>query len=218
MCIKDYIGGYEFLGAAQDKLAEADPTRLPDPSIAQIRAAVTEFCVLPLGSQAVKEHAPLNTYINPKTNQPTPKNATPVLLFGSHGTGKKMLAHAVANETGANLFNLTPSNTDGKYPGKKALEMVHTVLKVAKALAPSVVWIDEVEGVFKSGKVKGGGDPPNRIAKHLKILLEGKGKKQAALLEPTDRVLIIGTSCKPQFCDKAKDYNNFKDFFRKVSL
>ena len=60
------------------------------------------------------------------------------MLTGAAGTGKKMLVNAIANETGANLFNLTPSNTDGKYPGKKAYEMVHTVFKVAKALAPSV--------------------------------------------------------------------------------
>jgi len=214
--IKDYEGGFEFLGAAQDKLAESDPTRLPDPSIQQIRAAVTEFCVLPLGSQSVKDNAPLNQWFDPKKEKMMDKNATPVLLFGSHGTGKKMLVHAVAHETGANLFDLTPSNTDGKYPGKKAYDMVHTVLKVAKALPPSVVWVDEVEGVFKSGKVKGGGgEPPNRIAKFLKPLLEGKGKA-GALLEKEDRVLIIGTSNQPMVVDKPKDFGIFKDFFAKI--
>ena len=166
--------------------------------------------------QTVKDHAPLNTWIDPKKNQPAPKNATPVLMFGAHGTGKKMLVNAVAHETGANLFNLTPSNTDGKYPGKKSYDMVHTVLKVAKALPPSVVWIDECEGVFKSGKVKGGGgEPPNRIAKWLKPLLEGKGKA-SALLEPEDRVLIIGTSNQPFAVDKPKDYAIYKDFFAKM--
>ena len=55
-----------------------------------------------------------------------------MLVVGAPGTGKKMLVNAVCNETGANLFNLTPSNTDGKYPGKKAYEMVHTVFKGAK--------------------------------------------------------------------------------------
>ena len=50
--ISDYVGSFLYLGAAMDKLAEAEPTKLPDPSCAQIRAAVTEYCVLPLGSQA----------------------------------------------------------------------------------------------------------------------------------------------------------------------
>ena len=44
----------------------------------------------------VKDHAPNNTWIEPKSGQPAPKNATPVLLFGAHGTGKKMLVHAVS--------------------------------------------------------------------------------------------------------------------------
>ena len=174
--ISDYVGSFLYLGAAMDKLAEAEPTKLPDPSCAQIRAAVTEYCVLPLGSQAryaeiasrsrgdraeifspplthrlhsqaVKDHAPLNTYL--KNGNPASKAGTPVLLIGSPGSGKKTLVNAVAAECGANIFNLTPSNTEGisKYSGKKVADMVHTVLKVAKALPPSVVWIDDVETV-----------------------------------------------------------------------
>jgi len=197
-----------------EKLTETDPTRLPDPSFAQIRAAVTEYCILPIGSQEVKAHAPLNLYV--KGSKRVAKNATPVLLVGSHGAGKKMLVNAVATETGANLFNLTPSNTEGKYPGKKAYEMVHTVLKVAKALPPSVVWIDNAESVFTSGKKKGGGEPPNRILKHLTACLNPK--KGPALLEPEDRVIIIGTSSQPYNCEKAKDFNAFKDFFSKILM
>jgi len=40
--IGDFVGSYAFLGQAMDKLAQAEPGRLPDPSFAQIRAAVTE--------------------------------------------------------------------------------------------------------------------------------------------------------------------------------
>ena len=130
--LKDYDGSFLYLGAAMDKLSEQDPTRLLDPSLGQIRGAVTEFCVLPLGSQAVWDHSPLKSVVKgaDRVNKP----ATPTLLCGSPGTGKKMLVHAICNETGANLFNLTPSNTEGKYPGKKAYDMVYTVLKVARAL------------------------------------------------------------------------------------
>ena len=89
-----------------------------------VRAAVTEFCVLPLGSATVKEHAPLNMTMDPKTGDPKgkPKPTTPVLVVGAEGTGKKMLVNAIATETGANVFNLTPSNTEGKYTGKKVYE------------------------------------------------------------------------------------------------
>lgn len=211
--IQDFVGSYAFLGQAMDKLAEVEPTRLPDPSFAQIRSAVTEYCILPIGSEEVKRHAPLNTYV--KGSKRVDRNGTPVLLVGTHGSGKKMLAHAIASETGANLFDLTPSNTEGKYPGKKGpYDMVHTVLKVAKALPPSVVLIGESESVWTSGKKKGGGEPPNRILKQLMTLLAPK--KGPALLEPSDRVLILCTSSQPYACEKAKDYNAYKDFFAKI--
>ena len=56
--IKDYVGSYLYLGAAMDKLATTDPTRLPDPSFAQIRAAGTEYCALPLVSSEATHPAP----------------------------------------------------------------------------------------------------------------------------------------------------------------
>lgn len=54
-----------------------------------------------------------------------------ILLAGPAGTGKKMLVHAVCTETGANLFDLSPNNLAGKYPGKSGLQMLlHLVFKV----------------------------------------------------------------------------------------
>ena len=77
------------------------------------------------------DHSPLKTVV--KGDQRVNKPGTPTLLCGAAGTGKKMLVHAICNETGANLFNLTPSNTEGKFPGKKGPnEMVYTCLKVAR--------------------------------------------------------------------------------------
>jgi len=214
--ISDFEGSFLYLGAAMDKLAELAPERLPDPSPAQIRAAVTEFSILPIGSQAVKDHAPLNMGLDPKTLNPKgkPKPTTPLLIVGAPGTGKRLLVNAIANETGANLFNLTPNNTDGKY-SKKEYIMVHTTFKVAKALAPSVVWIGDSDTVFKSGKQKAiTGEPPNRNAKHLTAVLTPK--KGAGLIEPEDRVLVVGTSTEPYATDKPKDKTAFRDFFAKI--
>lgn len=45
--------------------------------------------------------------------------------------GKKMLVQAVCTETGANLFDLSPDNVVGKYPGKNGTQLlVHIVFKV----------------------------------------------------------------------------------------
>lgn len=54
-----------------------------------------------------------------------------ILLAGPSGVGKKMLVHAICQETGAALFDLSPLNTAGKYPGKAGLTMMlHMVFKV----------------------------------------------------------------------------------------
>merc|ERR1711998_208000 len=127
--LADYIGSFNFLGSALAKMED-----VPDPSVAQVRQFLTEYAILPLGSPLVKQ------YVQPVVHS--------ILLVGGPGSGKTMLAHAIANETGANFFNLSPSNTDGIYPGKQSYAMVHTVLKVAKALAPSVIYIDDAETVF----------------------------------------------------------------------
>lgn len=72
---------------------------------------------------------------------------------------------------GANLFNLSPTNTDGKYQKKAVAMMLHIVFKVAKTMAPSIIFIDEVEKVFLSDKKKlkefPSTEPYNRIKKEL---------------------------------------------------
>lgn len=69
-----------------------------------------------IGSQAAHEKAP---------------HIKSVMITGPRGTGKKSLVHAICTETGANLFNLTPANVAGKYPGKAGLNMLlHMVFKV----------------------------------------------------------------------------------------
>lgn len=50
--------------------------------------------------------------------------ARAMLLTGGHGSGKTMVAQAIAHSVGAALFDLSPRNTDGKWPGKEAAIMV----------------------------------------------------------------------------------------------
>lgn len=132
--VRDYLGSTSFMQATLEKA-----NVIPDPSMSQIRQALTEYAVLPLGSQYIHERAP---YVKS------------VLLYGAEKTGKTLLTHAVANLSGANLFDLSPRNTDGKYPGKNVNMMIHMVFKVARTMAPSVIYIDEAEKVFLSDKKK----------------------------------------------------------------
>ena len=140
-----------------------------------------------------------------------PVHVKAVALFGAPGTGKKTLARAAANACGAVFFDLSPRNTDGKYPGKSVSTLTHIAFKVAKTMAPSVIFIDDAETVFLTDKKKMRELPPtkeptNRIKKEL--------VKEVKALRPGDRVVVVGCAREPQILAK-KDRRAFLDFFQK---
>jgi ATP-dependent 26S proteasome regulatory subunit len=55
------------------------------------------------------------------------QTARSVLLYGPAGSGKTLAATAVAHQSGAMLFDLSPAATAGKFPGQEAALMVHKV-------------------------------------------------------------------------------------------
>ncbi|KAK3245248.1 hypothetical protein CYMTET_45172 [Cymbomonas tetramitiformis] len=191
--VQDYLGGFNYLGATLEKASI-----IPDPSMAQVRQLVSEYGILPMASRELHEKVPW---------------VKTMLFYGLPKSGKTLLSYAVANGIGANFFNLSPRNTDGKYPGKAVQLMIHMVFKVAKTMAPSVIYIDEVEKVFISDKKKmkefGGMEPFSRIKKEL--------LKEIKQLGPGDRVLIVGNTQQPYLCVK-KDEKAFMDFFQKHIL
>jgi SpoVK/Ycf46/Vps4 family AAA+-type ATPase len=100
----------------------------------------------------------------------------------------------VCTEAQANLFSLSPNVVNQE--GISSLpKLVQAVFRVARALAPSVIYIDEAEKVFMSGKgakKKKGEAGAGKSTKIKKDLLA-----QLKELEPTDRVLVIGNSSSP---------------------
>ncbi|XP_033730694.1 dynein regulatory complex protein 11-like [Pecten maximus] len=165
--LMDYEGEYSYLGTT---LRQANIE--PMPSLSDVRRLVTEFGILPLGSPAVHEKAPLTKSI---------------LLAGPRGTGKKMLVQAVCNETGANMFDLSPANIVGKYPGKDGLKMLmHLVFKVGRELQPSVIYIGDCERMFKKKVPKTDPTDPKRLKKEL--------PKALKTIKSDDRLLLVGTS------------------------
>nr|XP_023422745.1 IQ and AAA domain-containing protein 1 [Cavia porcellus] len=169
--LSDYIGEYSYLGTTLRHL-----TIEPMPSLLDVRQLITLYGILPLGSATVHEKAPL---------------VKSLLLAGPSGVGKKMLVHAICTETGANLFNLSAANIAGKYPGKNGLQMMlQAVFKVARQLQPSVVWIQDTEKTFykKVPNTEKQNDP-KRLKKQLPKILK--------LLQPDDRILIVGTTQRP---------------------
>ena len=77
----------------------------------------------------------------------------------------------MAHQTGSVLFNLSPANTEGKFPGKSgATELLHMVFAVASEpnMAPAVIYIDEVDRILANlGKKKSVSEGPARFKKDL---------------------------------------------------
>merc|ERR1712137_599598 len=76
-----------------------------------------------------------------------------VILYGAPGTGKTLLAKAVANETSATFLRVVGSELIQKYLGDGP-KLVRELFRVAEELAPTIVFIDELDGFDSRGDVK----------------------------------------------------------------
>ncbi|XJO74629.1 hypothetical protein BDV3_005425 [Batrachochytrium dendrobatidis] len=150
------------------------------PSMAELQRVMVEYCVLPM----CLSHQPLEL----------PKVVS-ILLFGSHGTGKSMLVQALATETGAQIFNLSPRNTVGQFQGKNNVtKMIHMIFKVARAQTPAIIYVDNIEMVFAKKVPKDDTSDPKRIKKDLI-------KSIKSIRDLNGKVIFIGTSSKPWDAD-----------------
>ncbi|KAG7383978.1 hypothetical protein PHYPSEUDO_003147 [Phytophthora pseudosyringae] len=202
--VRDFVGSFNFLGTVyqhcerRDRLGNWVPQ---DPSAAQLRQSLTEYGVLPMGSPFVRVRTPL---------------VRSIMLYGPRGSGKTMLVSALANETGALVLNLSPSNLVGKFAGKTGpTKLVHMAFVLAKAatLQPIIIYIDECEQVFAGGggkksKSAANSEGPARFKKDLLLYIK-------SALEPADRVLVVGTSADPGVAE-VKDLRSFFDKFLHV--
>ena len=117
-----------------------------------------------------------------------------VLLEGPPGTGKTLLARAVAGETNATFFPVTASSFVELYVGLGAAR-VRQLFAQARASAPSIVWIDEIDAIAKqrsSGPGSGGNDEREATLNELLSAMDGFGKETGVLvLAATNRADML---------------------------
>jgi SpoVK/Ycf46/Vps4 family AAA+-type ATPase len=102
---------------------------------------------------------------------PAVQAAQSTLLFGPPGTGKTMLAAAMANESDATFFNVKLGSLLSKFYGQSSQKII-ALFDVARELSPSVIFLDEIDALTSS-RVSGGDDASRRVLNTLLSELSG---------------------------------------------
>ena len=112
-----------------------------------------------------------------------------VLLVGPPGTGKTMLAKAVAGESNVPFFSMSGSEFVEMFVGMGASK-VRDLFKQAKEKAPCIVFIDEIDAIGKKrdGQMAGGNDEREQTLNQLLTEMDGfDGSKGVVILAATNR-------------------------------
>ncbi len=122
-----------------------------------------------------------------------PKGA---LLVGSPGTGKTLLAKAVAGEAGVPFFSISGSDFVEMFVGVGA-SRVRDLFKEASKVAPCIIFIDEIDTIGKTrdGGRFGGNDEREQTLNQLLAELDG--------FDPGKGVIVLGATNRPEVLDKA---------------
>jgi cell division protease FtsH len=119
-----------------------------------------------------------------------------ILLMGGPGTGKTLLARAVAGEAGVPFFSISGSEFVEMFVGVGA-SRVRDLFLTAKRAAPAIIFVDEIDAV---GRVRGtgvGGGNDEREQTLNQILVEMDG------FEPNEKVIVMAATNRPDVLDPA---------------
>ncbi|CAH9096056.1 unnamed protein product [Cuscuta epithymum] len=119
-----------------------------------------------------------------------------ILLFGPPGTGKTMLAKAVATEAGANFINISMSSITSKWFGEGE-KYVKAVFTLASKIAPSVVFVDEVDSMLGRRENPGEHEAMRKMKNEFMVNWDGLRTKDK------ERVLVLAATNRPFDLDEA---------------
>jgi len=129
-----------------------------------------------------------------------------VLLFGPPGSGKTLIARAVANETGAFIFVINGPEIMSKMAGESEANL-RKAFEEAEKNAPSIIFIDEIDSIAPK-RDKANGEVEKRIVSQLLTLMDG--------LKGRANTVVIGATNRPNALDPA--LRRFGRFDREIDI
>jgi cell division protease FtsH len=119
-----------------------------------------------------------------------------VLLMGAPGTGKTLLARAVAGEANVAFFSISGSEFVEMFVGVGA-SRVRDLFKMAKAAAPAIIFVDEIDAVgrVRGGGTGGGNDEREQTLNQILVEMDG--------FEPNEKVIVMAATNRPDVLDPA---------------
>lgn len=119
-----------------------------------------------------------------------------ILLMGAPGTGKTLLARAVAGEANVAFFSISGSEFVEMFVGVGA-SRVRDLFQMAKKTGPAIIFIDEIDAVgrVRGGGLGGGNDEREQTLNQILVEMDG--------FEPTEKLVIMAATNRPDVLDPA---------------